>query len=51
MIVYNRNTLLFLGKYRDDKALYKRIINYCYRNYPEIVPMELVETLRDIQES
>ncbi len=51
LVSYIRNTLLFLGKYRDDKALYKRIINYCYRNYPEIIPMELVETLRDIQES
>lgn len=51
LVSYIRNTLLFLGKYRDDKALYKRIINYCYSNYPEIIPMELVETLREIQES
>lgn len=49
LVSYVRNTMLFLGKYRDDKALYKRIINYCYGNYPEIIPMELVETLKEIQ--
>ena len=50
LVSYVRNTILFLGKYRDDKALYKRIINYCYSNYPEIIPIELVETLKAIQE-
>ena len=51
LVSYVRNTVSFLGKYRDDKALYKRIIDYCYSNYPEIIPMELVETLKEIQES
>ena len=49
LVSYVRNTMLFLGKYRDDKALYKRIVDYCYSNYPEIIPLELVETLKEIQ--
>ena len=51
LVSYVKTASPFLGKYKDDKALYKKIINYCYGNYPEIIPMEVVETLREIQES
>lgn len=49
LVSYVRSTVPFLGKYREDKKLYKRIIDYCYSNYPEIIPMELVDTLKEIQ--
>lgn len=39
----------FLNAYTDDKKLYKKIIDTCYGNYPEIIPMEIVETLHEIQ--
>lgn len=51
LVSYVRAATPFLGKYKDDKALYKKIINYCYGNYPEIIPMDVVDTLREIQES
>lgn len=49
LVLYVRKAVPFLGKFKDDKALYKRIIDHCYSNYPEIIPMELVDTLREIQ--
>ena len=49
LVSYVRTATPFLNKYRDDKALYRKIINHCYSNYPEIIPMEVVETLLEIQ--
>lgn len=49
LVSYVRAAVSFIGKFKDDKSLYKRIINYCYSNYPEIIPMEIVDTLKEIQ--
>lgn len=49
LVSYVRKATPFLGRYRDDKALYSNLINICYSNYPEIIPMEVVDTLLEIQ--
>lgn len=51
LVSYVKTATPFLGKYKDDKSLYKQIINHCYSNYPEIIPMDVVETLKEIQEA
>lgn len=51
LVSYVKTAIPFLGKYRDEKTLYKKIINYCYGNYPELIPMDVVDTLRLIQET
>lgn len=45
-----RAAIPFLGKYKTDKTLYKKIVETCYGNYPEIIPMDIVDTLKIIQE-
>ena len=40
----------FLNKYRNDKELLNKIY-HCYDNYPCIIPMDVIDTLRDIQKS
>ena len=39
------------GKKYDEKAFCKKVVHFCYGNYPGIIPMELVETLKKIQEA
>lgn len=51
LVEYVRAAAPFLNKYTDDKKLYKRIMTYCYGNYPDIIPMDVVETLKKIQEA
>lgn len=39
-----------LNRYNDERKLYKHIaVDMCYANYPGIIPMDIVNTLRDIQ--
>lgn len=50
LVYYIRQAARFLNKY-NDKILYKHIITTIYENHPEIIPMDVVDTLRSIQES
>lgn len=51
LVEYIRQAAPFLNKYGDDKKLFKKIITSSYGNYPEIIPMEVVDTLKKIQEA
>lgn len=51
LVEYLRQAAPFLNKYTDDKKLFKKIITLSYGNYPEIIPMDVVNTLRQIQEA
>ena len=51
LVGYVREAAPFLNKYYDDKRLFKRITTLCYANYPEIIPMDIVDTLKSIQEA
>lgn len=51
LVEYIRQAAPFLNKYGDDKKLFKKIITLSYGNYPEIIPMEVVDTLKKIQEA
>lgn len=50
LVSYVKDAAPFLNKY-DEKGLFKKIINLCYNNCPEIIPMDVVDTLKKIQES
>lgn len=49
LVSYVKEAAPFLNKYSDDKVLFKKIMNLCYNNYPEIIPMDIVETLKELQ--
>ena len=51
LVDYVKQAAPFLNKYTDDKALFKKIITLSYGNYPEIIPMDVVDTLKRIQEA
>ena len=51
LVSYVRDAAPFINKYNDDKKLFKRITSFCYANYPEIIPMDIVDTLKSIQEA
>jgi len=44
-----KGAIPFLGKYPNEKKHYKKIIETCYGNYPEIIPMDIIGTLKQIQ--
>ena len=48
-ISYVKAATPLLYKYRDEKALYSRLCNFCYSNYLEIIPMDVIDTLSEIQ--
>lgn len=50
LVGYVKEAAPFLKKY-DEKAFCKKVVLYCYGNYPGIIPMELVDTLKEIQEA
>jgi len=50
LVEYVKEAAPFLKKY-DEKAFCRKVVHYCYGNYPGIIPMELVETLKEIQEA
>ena len=51
LVNYVRIAFPLLNKYNDDRKLYKHIaVDMCYANYPGIIPMDIVETLKKIQE-
>ena len=50
LVDYVKEAAPFLKKY-DEKAFCRKVVHYCYGNYPGIIPMELVETLKEIQEA
>ena len=50
LVGYVKEAAPFLKKY-DEKAFCRKVVHYCYGNYPGIIPMELVETLKEIQEA
>ena len=45
-----RQAFPFLNKYQNDKQLFRKIVETCYGNYPEIIPSDIIETFRDIQQ-
>ena len=50
LVDYMRAAFPVLNKYNDDRKLYKHIaVDMCYANYPGIIPMDIVDTLRNIQ--
>ena len=50
LVDYMRAVFPVLNKYNDDRKLYKHIaVDMCYANYPGIIPMDIVDTLRNIQ--
>ena len=50
LVEYMRAAFPLLNKYSDDRKLYKHIaVNMCYANYPGIIPMDIVDTLKNIQ--
>lgn len=50
LVNYMRAAFPVLNKYNDDRKLYKHIaVDMCYANYPGIIPMDIVDTLRNIQ--
>lgn len=50
LVEYMRKAFPILNKYNDDRKLYKHIaVDMCYANYPGIIPMDIVETLKSIQ--
>lgn len=50
LVDYMRAVFPMLNKYNDDRKLYKHIaVDMCYANYPGIIPMDIVDTLRNIQ--
>lgn len=50
LVEYMRKAFPILNKYNDDRKLYKHIaVDMCYANYPGIIPMDIVETLKTIQ--
>ena len=49
LVGYLRLSAPFLNKYKDND-LFKKIIETCYNNYPELIPMDIVDTMRELQE-
>lgn len=49
LVDYLRLSAPFLKKYKDD-ALFKKVIETCYNNYPGLIPMDIVDTMRELQE-
>lgn len=50
LVEYVRAAFPLLNKYNDDRKLYKHIaVDMCYANYPGIIPIEIVNTLKTIQ--
>lgn len=49
LVGYVKDAAPFLKKY-DEKGFCKKVVQYCYGNFPGIIPMELADTLREIQE-
>ena len=48
LVEYMKEAAPFLKKY-DDNKLFKKVIETCYNNYPEIIPMDLVDTMVELQ--
>ena len=50
LLNYMRAAFPVLNKFNDERKLYKHIaVDMCYANYPGIIPMDIVDTLRTIQ--
>ena len=49
LVGYLRLTAPFLNQYKDNE-LFKKVIETCYNNYPELIPMDIVDTMRQLQE-
>ena len=49
LVDYLRMSAPFLNKYKDY-ALFKKVIETCYNNYPELIPIDIVDTMRELQE-
>ena len=49
LVGYLRSSAPFLNKY-NDKDLFKKVIETCYNNYPALIPVDIVDTMRELQE-
>lgn len=49
LVGYLRSSASFLNKYTEN-ALFKKVIETCYNNYPELIPVDIVDTMRELQE-
>lgn len=48
LVAYLREAAPFLKKH-DDNQLFRKVVETCYNNYPELVPQDLVNTLIELQ--
>ena len=49
LVDYLKSSAPFLNKYKDG-VLFKKVIETCYNNYPELIPVDIVDTMRELQE-
>lgn len=50
LVDYVKNAFPFLHRYPTDKQLCNHVVNNIYAAYPTIIPMDVIETLRKIQQ-
>ena len=48
LVDYLRLSAPFLNKHKDN-ALFKKVVETCNNNYPELIPVDLVETMQELQ--
>ncbi len=51
LVEYIRHAFPFMAKYKDDKALFQAIIEKVYINFPGLIPSDIIESLKIIQDS
>lgn len=51
LVEYIRHAFPFMAKYKDDKALFQAIIEKVYTNFPGLIPSDIIESLKIIQDS
>ena len=48
LVGYVKEAASFLKKY-DDNKLFRKVVETCYNNYPGLIPMDLVNTMNELQ--
>lgn len=51
LVEYIRQAFPFMAKYKGDKALFQAIIEKVYTNFPGLIPSDIIESLKIIQDS
>lgn len=50
LVAYVKNAFPFMNKFHSDDKLFHHVVETLYASYPDIIPMDVVETLKKIQE-